>query len=156
MSKRIVIPVISIVIFVLALIFLVKYMSVETINTGFTGNTVKLDFVQTKCVYPVTVNEAQFQVEILLTNRGTVSMTLSRVYLNEKQVDVYGLVHGDSLLDGNQVGTSISKEGLRVDPGTIYKVYIWIGNELMSSGSQIIIQFNDPNSITLMKSITLT
>ena len=156
MSKRIIIPVISIVIFVFALIFLVKFMSLETIETGFTRNTVKLDFIETKCVNPVTVNEAKWQVEILLTNHGTGSMTLYRVYVNTKEVDVYGLVHGDSLPDGNQVGTSISKEGLRVDPGKNYKVFIWIGNKLLSSGSQIIIQFNDPNSITMMKSITLT
>ena len=153
MSKRIIVPLISIMIFLFALFFLVKYMSIET---SFTGNTVKLDFIITKFVYPVSVNEAKWQVAILLTNRGTRSIILSRVFVNGKQVDVYGLVHGDSLLDGNQVGTSISKEGLRVDPGKIYNVFIWIGNELMSSGSQIIIQFNDPNSITLMKSITLT
>ena len=99
---------------------------------------------------------AAFQVEILLTNRGYVSKTLSRVYVNQNQVDVYGLDHGDTLLDGNHVGTSISEEGLRVDPGKNYTVYIWIGDNLYSSGSQIIIQFNDPNSITMMKSITLT
>ena len=75
--------------------------------------------------------------------------------MNGKQVDVYGRVHGNSLIDGNQVGTSISKEGLLVDPGYNYNVYIWIGNKLLSSGSQIIIQFNDPKSITMMKSITL-
>ena len=156
MSKRIVIPVITIAVNGLALIILAKYMSIETINTGDTGNTVKLDFVQTKCVYPISVNEAKWQVAILLSNRGTRAITLSRVHVNQKQVDVYGLDHGDSLNEGSQVGTSISKEGLRVDPGNNYEVYIWIGNKLLSSVSQIIIQFNDPNSITMMKSITLS
>ena len=154
MSKKLVIPVISILMLLFALSILVNFMGRESLETGFTSNTVKLDFIQTKCVYPLTVNGAEFQVEILLSNRGAVSNTLSRVFVNEKQVDVYGLVHGDTLLD-EKVGTSISKEGLRVDSGQNYVVYIWIGKKLYSSGSQIIIQFNDPNSITMMKSITL-
>ncbi len=156
MSKRSAIPFIGLVTFVLALILFVKYSRIETIETGFTPNTVKLDFVQTKCVYPVSVNDAEFQVEMLLINRGVVSTTLSRVYVNQKEVDVYGLDHGGTLLDGGHVGTSISEAGLRVDPGKSYEVYIWIGDKMFSSGSQIIIQFNDPNSITMMKSITLT
>jgi len=156
MSKRIVIPVIGLVAFVFALILFVKYTNIETIETGFTQNTVKLDFIQTKCVYPVTVNEARFQVEIMLTNRGVVSTTIFRVYVNQKEVDVYGLDHGGTLLSGSHIGTSISEAGLRVDPGKSYEVYIWIGDKLFGSGSQIIIQFNDPNSITMMKSITLT
>jgi len=154
MSKKLVIPVISILMLLFALSFFANFMGRESLETGFTSNTVKLDFIQTKCVYPLTVNGAEFQVEILLSNRGAVSNTLSRVFVNEKQVDVYGLVHGDTLLD-EKVGTSISKEGLRVDSGQNYVVYIWIGKKLYSSGSQIIIQFNDPNSITMMKSITL-
>jgi len=156
MSKRVVIPVIGMVTFVFALILFGRYTNIETIESGFTMNTVKLDFVQTKCVYPVTVDEAAFQVEILLTNRGVVSKTISRVYVNQKEVNVYGLEHGGTLINGSHVGTSISEAGLRVDPGKSYEIYIWIGDKLFSSGSQIIIQFNDPNSITMMKSITLT
>lgn len=148
-------PVIALLAVSIALVVFGRYTNIETIDTGFTSNSVLLDFVQTKCVYPVTVIGAEFQVEILLSNRGRVSNTLSRVFVNQKEVDVYGLDHGDTLLDA-KVGTSISEEGLRVDLGKNYLVYIWIGNELMSSGSQIIIQFNDPNSITMMKSITLT
>ena len=155
MSKRIVMPVIAIVAFSVALVVFGIYMNIETMGTGFTSNSVQLDFVQTKCVYPVKVIGAEFQVEMLLSNRGTVSNKLSRVFVNQKEVDVYGLDHGDTLL-GAKVGTSISEEGLRVGPGKNNLVYIWIGYELMSSGSQIIIQFNDPNSITMMKSITLT
>ena len=156
MSKRIVIPVIALVALVIAFIIVAKYSKIETIETGFTQNTVKLDFVQTKCVYPVTVNDAEFQVEILLTNRGLVSTTIFRVFVNQKEVDVYGLEHGGTLLNGSHIGTSISNEGLRIDPGKNDEVYIWIGDKLFGSGSQIIIQFNDPNSITMMKSITLT
>ena len=155
MSKRIVIPVIALVALVIAFILVVKYSNIETIESGFTQNTVKLDFVQTKCVYPVTVNDAEFQVQILLTNRGVVSTILSRVYVNQKEVDIYGLDHGGTLINGSHVGTSISEQGLRIDPGKNYEVYIWIGDNMFSSGSQIIIQFNDPNSITMMKSITL-
>lgn len=156
MSKKLVIPVISILMLLFALSFLVNFMGRESLETGFTGNTVKLDFIKTKCVTPVTVNEAKWEIEITLTKHGTGSMLLSRVYVNEKQVDVYGLAQGDTLIDGNQIGTSISNQGLLVEPGNNYRVFIWIGNKLLSSGSQIIIQFNDPNSITLMKSITLT
>jgi len=155
MSKKLVIPVIGILMLLFALSFFVTFLGRESLEIGSTGNTVKLDFVQAKCVYPVTVNGAEFQVEILLSNRGTASNILSRVFVNEKQVDIYGLVPGDTLLD-EKVGTNISKKGLRVDSGQNYVVYIWIGKKLFSSGSQIIIQFNDPNSITLMKSIILT
>jgi archaellum component FlaG (FlaF/FlaG flagellin family) len=129
----------------------------ESLETDFsTGKTVLLDFSAINCVNPVSVNKARWQVAMLLTNRGTRPLLISRVYVNEKQVDLNGLIHGDSLQDGTQMGTSISEEGLRLEPGETSNVYVWVGNKLFSSGSRIVIHFNDPNSVTMMKSITLT
>jgi hypothetical protein len=54
------------------------------------------------------------------------------------------------------MGTSVPKDGVRLDPGESSNVYVWVGNKLFSSGSRIVIHFNDPNSVTLMKSITLS
>ena len=80
MSKKLVIPVISILMLLFALSFLVNFMGRESLETGFTGNTVKLDFIETKCVTPVTVNEAKWEIEIMLSNRAhRVNVIISRI-----------------------------------------------------------------------------
>jgi hypothetical protein len=133
------------------------WKSSSSLETGFsTGKTVLLDFTSINCVKPVTVSNARWQLAILVTNRGTNSLLISKVYLNQKEVDIYGLVFGDSLEDGKKIGTSITGKGLRLEPGESSNLYVWIGDKLFSSGSRIVIHVNDPNSVTLMKSIALS
>jgi archaellum component FlaG (FlaF/FlaG flagellin family) len=157
MSKKLLIPVFTVVLLIGAVSFFVMWQGSKSLETQFaTGKTVLLDFTSINCVNPVSVSNARWQVAMLVTNRGTRPILISRIYVNEKQVDVYGLAHGDTLQDGNLMGTSVSKEGLRLEPGETSNVYVWVGNKLFSSGSRIVIHFNDPKSVTLMKSITLS
>ena len=90
----------------------------------------------------------------MVSNRGS-QTRVNRVYLNGREVDVYGLVHGDSLPDGRKLGTSVSTEGLLFESGETGNIYVWVGSELFSSGTQVVLHFNDPNSVTSMKTITL-
>jgi hypothetical protein len=157
MSKKLVIPVLTTVLLLIAVSFFIMWQGSKSLETEFaSGKTVVLDFTSVNCVNPVTVQNAKWQVAMLVTNRGTRPLLISRVYLNENQVDLYGLVHGDTLQDGTKIGTSIPQEGLRVEPGESSNIYVWVGKNLYSSGSRVVIHFNDPNSVTLMKSITLS
>jgi hypothetical protein len=139
------------------LIFFLGYLS----GSGFlgmdisVGHTSKLDFILSECVNPVSVENAKWQVSILVSNPGKHSLLLSHVYVNETEVNLYGLIHGDCLDDGTQLGTSIPLEGLRVEPSELYNVYIWVGDKLFNNDSQIIITFNEPSSDTLKETITL-
>ena len=157
MSKKLVVPIITTVLLLVAVSFFILWQGSKSLETEFaTGKTVLLDFTAINCVNPVSVSNAKWQVSMLVTNRGTRPLSISRVYVNEKQVDIYGLIHGGTLQDGNLMGTSIPKESLRLDPGETSNVYVWVGNKLFSRGSRVVIHFNDPNSVTLMKSITLS
>jgi archaellum component FlaG (FlaF/FlaG flagellin family) len=157
MSKKLLIPVFTGILLIVAVSFFVLWQGSKSLETEFaTGKTVLLDFTSINCVNPVSVLNARWQIAMLVTNRGTRPLLISRVYVNEKPVDLYGLAHGDTLQDGNLMGTSVPKDGVRLDPGESSNVYVWVGNKLYSSGSRIVIHFNDPNSVTLMKSITLS
>jgi hypothetical protein len=132
-------------------------MGSGNIETDYdSGKTVSLDFVSIKCVTPVSVGNARWQISMLVSFRGNKPLSILRVYVNDQQVDEYGLIHGDSLEDGSQIGTSVPADGMSIESGDMENIYIWVGNELFSSGSQIVIRFNDPQSVILMKSVKLT
>jgi hypothetical protein len=155
MLKRLLLSTSATVILVTAAIFFVFYMDSGIFEAGITGGDASLDIVSINCVSPVSVNNAQWQVSILVKNPGKTPFLVQSVYVNEKQVDHYGLVHGDSLVDGSIIGTSVDDGGLKLDPNTSYNIYVWIGDKLFSHGTNIVIHFNNPNSITMIKSITL-
>ncbi|MFC1802337.1 hypothetical protein ACFL0D_00025 [Thermoproteota archaeon] len=155
--KKVIIPIISAALLVVFAFFFIMWASSNSLETTFSSDkTVSLDIPFSKCVSPVTVSNARWQISMLVTNRSSKTVLISRVYLNEVQVDIYDLVHGGSLPDGNNIGTSVPIEGLHMQPNDTVNIYIWIGNKLFSSGSRVVIHFNDPNSVTLMKSVSLT
>jgi hypothetical protein len=155
--KKVIIPIISATLIVVVAFFFIIWTNSNALETKFSsGKTVSLDIPFAKCVNPVSVSNARWQISMLVINRGIKSVLISRVYVNEEQVDMYDLVHGDSLPDGNNIGTSVPEEGLQIQPNETVNIYVWIGNNLFSSGTQVVIHFNDPNSVTLMKSISLS
>jgi hypothetical protein len=132
-------------------------MGSGNIETDYdSGKTVSLDFVSIKCVTPISVGNARWQISMLVSYSGDRPFSILRVYVNDDQVDEYGLIHGDSLEDGSQIGTSVPSDGMSIESGNVENIYVWVGNELFSSGSQIVIRFNDPHSVTMMKAITLS
>jgi hypothetical protein len=157
MSSRLLVPVLAVTILVVSGFIILLYMGSGSLETNTEpGKTVLLDFVLLKCVNPVSVENAGWQISILVANHGTRELRIHQVYLNMNEVDLYGLVHGDSLPDSRKTGTSVSKDGLILRPGETRNLFVWVGDELFTHGTQVVIHFNDPNSVTLMKTITLT
>jgi hypothetical protein len=119
------------------------------------GNKLELEFRTVKCVDPVSISRAEWQVSILVTNTGIRPLTISSVFVDERKVIQSGLVHGDSLENGSQMGTSLPTEGLRLTSGESENIYIWIGENQYTNDSEIQIRITDPNSRSMIESITL-
>jgi hypothetical protein len=114
-----------------------------------------LEFKSIKCVNPVSINNAKWQVSILVTNQGTRPLKIIEVYVDEKQVVQYGLVHGDYLIEGTKLGTNIPEEGLYLQPGESENIYIWVGDNLYNNGAEIQIRLQDSVSFSFTKPVVL-
>ena len=157
MGSKLLVPVLAVTFLAVSGFVVIFFMGSGSIETDYSpGQTVKLDFVLVKCVTPVSVENAGWQISVVVSNHGTRSIGIYQVYVNKEEVDMYGLVHGDVLSDGKKIGVSVPSTSLNVEPSETQTIYIWIGNELFSPGTQVVINFNDPNSLTLMKTVTLT
>ena len=157
MGSKLLVPVLAVTFLAVSGFVVIFFMGSGSIETDYTpGQTVKLDFVLVKCVTPVSVENAGWQISVVVSNRGKGSFGMYKVYVNKEEVDMYGLVHGDVLPDGKKIGTSVPSPSLIVEPSETRTIYVWVGNELFSPGTQVVININDPNSITLMKAVTLT
>jgi hypothetical protein len=119
------------------------------------SNTLSLEFRTVKCVDPVSIIKAEWQVSILVTNSGIRPLTISSVLVDGKPVRQYGLVHGDSLSNESQLGTSIPSEGLRLISGASENIYIWVGENMYTNDSEIQIRFTDPNARSMTETVTL-
>jgi hypothetical protein len=87
MSKKLLIPVFTVILLIVAVSFFVLWQGSKSLETEFaTGKTVLLDFTSINCVNPVSVLKARWQIAMLVTNRGTRPVLISRVYVNEKPV----------------------------------------------------------------------
>jgi len=104
---------------------------------------------------PVSVGNAKWEIQLLVSNSGGEEFHLRNVYLNRKPVDVYGLSQGDSLPDRTSTGTSLLREGIIMKPGETTNIQIWIGSSLYGSGSQISVHIVNPNILSYTRNVTL-
>ena len=91
-----------------------------------------------------------------MINRGTEEVQISYVYVNNRDVDEYGVVSGDILENDCIVGTSLPLDGICLLPGEGAEISIWIGDRLFSSGTSIVISVNPINNVTQFQTIKLT
>ena len=130
--------------------------------SGFYRDTaisyVKVEAIEYSFIYPTRhadVENARWKLVLYVKNRGTVSLQLSNVYVNEHEVDVYGLVHGDVLVDGSLIGTSLPVDGLNLGGGEGVEIYVWIGDELFSPGTNLDVSVNQINNMKQYKTVQL-
>ena len=157
MTRRGVSPVIASLILIGVGLFLA--LTTSNLYREIAFSNVKVEVVQYSYIYCTTeteVDNSSWKIIFQVFNRGTEPVELIEVFVNGRIVDVYGLVHGDSLLSGELLGTSLPIDGYKLMNGEGLEIYLWIGDELFSSGTVVVINLNPINNVTLSKSIKLT
>jgi len=102
------------------------------------------------------VENAGWQLTLLIQNQGNVDDVLNRIFINGKLIDELGYNHGDTLPSKTMIATNLPDGGLSIPAGSQVNVYIWIGEESLSRGSQLTIELQKPNQLTLQRIIKLT
>ena len=142
-------PVIATVI-LLAMTLVVALTSGALIrNTASSGTSYEsIETTHTYCTLDTDVNLAKWKIEAHIINRGTQSVTISSVGVLEKEVDTYGVSIGDSLNDGYEIGTNLPLDGLRLGSGEGADIIVWVGDQLFSSGTTIVIHLRHNSAST--------
>lgn len=104
-------------------------------------------------VNPISVENARWQINMIVSNSGTGTGHVKTVYVNRQEVDVYGVIHGDKLSNSSFVATSVPTDGLYVEPGSSESFIIWIGADLRMS--QIDVSLNDVNDLGTLRTVKL-
>lgn len=155
-KKRAVSPILGTIVVLLVGLTVASMLSISNTTGSSEGSTIyKLAFTSIYQATPVSVDNAGWQLVLLIENQGNTDNVLQRVYLNEQLIDELGYIHGDALPSGTTIATSIPSGGLTIPPNSLVTVYIWIGEALYSQGTQLTIELQKLNQLELRKTITL-
>jgi hypothetical protein len=115
----------------------------------------KLFFVNVYQVKPVSIENAGWQLALLVENQGNRVDVFDKVYLNGELIEELGVIHGDRLSSRYAIGTSLPIGGLVMSPGSRFTVYIWIGDGLYTQGTELTIELQKPGQFELRKILIL-
>ena len=116
----------------------------------------KLEFSSASLKEPINMGNAGWQIEIIVKNTGNVEAVVNRVYINGRLVDEMGLNPGDSLSSSTEMGTDIPPRGVAIPVGQSVQMHVWIGADLFSKNTQVIIELQKPNQYELMRYLVLS
>jgi FlaG/FlaF family flagellin (archaellin) len=109
LNRKGVSPVIASVILIAVGLFIALTISGFYRETVFSQIKVEvIEYSYIFCTKTTSVNNAKWQIEVYIINRGTQSIRLIEVFVNDEEVDVYGLNVNSSLANGGLIGTSLS------------------------------------------------
>ena len=156
-TRKAVSPVIATIILVGVTLFVALTIGALYRETAFSyvqGQIIEYPYIY--CELDNTVNNAKWKIELHVVNRGTQSVQIEEVFLNERPVDVYGIMAGGSLSDGSLIGTSLSSDGINLQPGENVDVLVWIGDERFSSGTTVLVRMGAVNNVAQNISVKLS
>jgi hypothetical protein len=152
LNRKGVSPVIASVILIAVGLFIALTISGFYRETAFSQIKVEvIEYSYIFCTTTTSVNNAKWQIEVNIINRGTQSIRLIEVFVNDEEVDVYGLNVNSYLANGGLIGTSLSTDGVNLLTSEELKLYIWVGDQLFSSGTSITINVNSVNNVNHKK-----
>lgn len=128
------------------------YSGITETNTKY----IVLAFEHAYCKKLIPVENAGWEIEMFLSNKGSHNLYVKKLLVNEKPVTEYGLLHGGTLSDARALGTSIPQEGITLEPGQSIIEYLWVGHALFSNGSSIEIQIDNINDVAIKRYVLLT
>jgi hypothetical protein len=126
-------------------------MGVSTQGTRF--ETIEITTAYNRLETNVT--NAHWKIVLGVKNTGSEASTISEVSVNGVPVNVYGVSNGGSLPDAFCTGTSISSSGLTLMSGEGTTVYVWIGGDLISSGTSCEVKLHSEAGMDYMRLVKL-
>jgi len=126
-------------------------MGVSTQSTSF-------GIIEIKTAYnrlENNVTNARWKIVLGVKNTGSDAVTISEVSVNGVPVNVYGVSTGGSLPDASCTGTSISSSGLTLTSGERATFYVWIGSDIMGSGTSCEVKLHGEAGMVCMRLIKL-
>lgn len=156
-DRRAVSPVIATVILVAVAITVA--VAVAYWMGGIAGQYTKFEQIEIQsavCTYDST--DEDWTIELTLKNTGTASVTLLNAFINEIEIQNYGVetVGEFRLLPANPTATSLTGSD-NIKSGDTLPVYIWIdkGYETLSSGTAVNIKIHSAGGMDYSKLIEL-
>jgi hypothetical protein len=127
--------------------------------TGFTfprANLRTIDYLYCYSTRNVDMGNAEWKIVFCVRNTGRVPLMLTNVYVDEEDVQTYGLIHGESLDSGVNIGTNLPISGYELERGKGFEIYVWIRGNIYEPGDKVYVSMNRIGFFTKKLSITLS
>ena len=127
--------------------------------TGFTfpgANIRAIDYLYCYSTRNVDMGNVEWKIVFCVRNTGIAPLTLTNVYVDEEDVQTYGLIHGESLDSGVDIGTNLPSSGYELERGKGFEVYVWIRGNIYEPGDKVYVSMNGIGFFTKKISITLS
>jgi len=125
---------------------------------GFVSSSSGVKAIEYSYIYSTKhtgLEDAEWKIVFYVVNRGDVPLSVSNVYVNSIDVDLYGLIHGEGLGSASLIGTSVPEEGYSLDPGEGVEIYIWLGGGCFESGDMLSVSVNPVNMVQKYCQVTI-
>ena len=114
----------------------------------------KLELVSATLTGPVAMENAGWQIALIVDNLGNRDMLIDKVYVNGELVEEMGLVHWGRLSSTESIGTSLVEGGAVLSPGSM-TFHVWVGEDLYHTGSFVTVEVQQRDVFRLRKVVTL-
>jgi len=101
------------------------------------------------------VTNARWRIVLGIRNTGSDASTLREIFVNGVPVNDYGVSGGGSLSGASSTGTSVPSDGLTLMSGEGTIVYVWIGSDLLSSGTSCEVKIHSEAGMDYMTLVKL-
>ena len=113
--------------------------------TGFTfpgAEAQTIEYLYSYSTQDVDLVGAEWKIVFCVRNTGRSPLTLTNVYVDGEDAQSYGLIHGESLDSGVNMGTSLPSYGYQLEKGEGFEVYVWIREGFYESGEKVLVSLN--------------
>ena len=127
--------------------------------TGIYGQYIgfeKIEIPTAYCTSNPLVNNSKWGIFISMKNSGSNPTQILYVMVNGILVSEYNISEGGSLSDPSRIGTSLLESELGLESGETINFYIWIGEDLFSSGTSVSVNLHSLSGIDYAKLLKLT
>jgi len=125
---------------------------------GVSTQSTRFETIEITTAYNIletNVTNAHWRIVLGVKNTGSDAATIREVSVNGVPVNVYGASNGGSLPNAMCTGTSISSSGLTLRSGEGATVYVWIGDDLISSGTSCEVKLHSEAGMDYLRLVKL-
>jgi hypothetical protein len=125
---------------------------------GVSTQSTKFETIEITTAYNVletNVSNARWKIVLGVKNTGSDASTIREILVNNVAVNDYGVSSGGSLSTALCTGTSISSNGLTLMSGEVTIIYVWIGGDLMSSGTSCEVKLHSEAGMDYLRLVKL-